>query len=172
MFFPKVRKPEIVFLPQCFQVATMFLRLGKLESIPGNITISIVKCHTLSHLLRRWTTSFQWSHLRSLFRAVAEVTPCETDRVQTRLVGSMAEVSYNDARELINIPSLKERREILCEQFFLRDENLQKLDEFLPNKSSSVYDTRGNCKYNNYYCKTERFRKSFLPQIISKLNCK
>jgi hypothetical protein len=34
------------------------------------------------------------------------------------------------ARELINIPSLKERREILCEQFFLRDENLQKLDEF------------------------------------------
>ena len=53
----------------------------------------------------------------------------------------------------------------------LRDENLQKLDEFLPNKSSSVYDTRGNCKYNNYYCKTERFRKSFLPQIISKLNC-
>ena len=97
----------------------------------------------------------------------------DIERVQRRALRIiLPELSYNDARELINIPSLKERREILCEQFFLRDENLQKLDEFLPNKSSSVYDTRGNCKYNNYYCKTERFRKSFLPQIISKLNCK
>jgi hypothetical protein len=97
----------------------------------------------------------------------------DTERVQRRALRIiLPELSYNDARELINIPSLKERREILCEQLFLRDENLQKLDEFLPNKSSSAYDTRGNCKNNNYYCKTERFRKSFLPQIISKLNCK
>ena len=75
----------------------------------------------------------------------------DIERVQRRALRIiLPELSYNDARELINIPSLKERREILCEQFFLRDENLQKLDEFLPNKSSSVYDTRGNCKYNNY----------------------
>ena len=80
----------------------------------------------------------------------------DIERVQRRALRIiLPELSYNDARGLINIPSLKERREILCEQFFL---------------NRSVYDTRGNCKYNNYYCKTERFRKSFLPQIISKLN--
>jgi hypothetical protein len=62
----------------------------------------------------------------------------DTERVQRRALRIiLPELSYNDAREL-NIPSLKERREILCEQFFLRDENLQKLDEFLPNKSSSA----------------------------------
>ena len=40
-------------------------------------------------------------------------------------------------------------------------ENLQTLNEFLPNKSAATYDLRIKCKYNNYFCKTERFKKSF-----------
>ena len=93
------------------------------------------------------------------------------ERVQKKIRIKLPELSYADAREFINIPLLKERRESLCEQFFLKLENLQTINEFLPNKSAATYDFRIKCKYNNYFCKTERFRKPFLPQIISKLSC-
>ena len=55
---------------------------------------------------------------------------------------------------LINISLLKERRESLCERFFLKHENLQTISEFLPNKSAATYDFRIKCKYSNYFCKT------------------
>ena len=96
----------------------------------------------------------------------------DIERVQKRALRIiLPELCYADAREFINIPPLKERQESLCERFFLKHENLQTINEFLPNKSAATYDFRIKCKYNNYFCKTERFRKSFLPQIISKLNC-
>ena len=96
----------------------------------------------------------------------------DIERVQRRALRIiLPELSYTEARELINIPLLKDRRESLCERFFLKHENLQTLNEFLPNKSAATYDLRIKCKYNIYFCKTERFEKSFLPQIISNLNC-
>ena len=110
--------------------------------------------------------------LRLLKRANAEYLSDDIERVQKRALRIiLPELCYADAREFINIPLLKERRESLCERFFLKHENLQTINELLPNKSAATYDFRTKCKYNNYFCKTERFRKSFLPQIISKLNC-
>ena len=94
------------------------------------------------------------------------------ERVQRRALRIiLPELSNTEARELINIPLLKARRESLCKRFFLKHENLQTLNKSLPNKSAATYDLRIKCKYNNYFCKTELFKKSFLPQIISKLNC-
>ena len=102
---------------------------------------------------------------------IPEYLSDDIERVQKRVLRIiLPKLCYADAREFINIPLLKERRETLCERFFLTHENLQTINE-LPNKSAATYDFRTKCKYNNYFCKTERFRKSFLPQIISKLNC-
>ena len=81
-------------------------------------------------------------------------------------------MSYREARDFTGIPLLKERRETLCEQFFKKNENNDKLSELLHHKATTDYDVRPRCKYNNYLCRTERFRKSFFPQIISKENSK
>ena len=102
---------------------------------------------------------------------IPEYLSDDIERVQKKIRIKLPELCYADAREFINIPLLKERRESLCERFLLKHENLQTINEFLPNKSAATYDFRIKCKYNNYFCKTERFRKPFLPQIISKLSC-
>ena len=103
---------------------------------------------------------------------IPEYLSDDIERVQKRALRIiLPELCYTDAREFINISLLKEQRESLCERFFLTHENLQTINEFLPNKSTAAYDFSIKSKYNNYFCKTERFRKSFLPQIISELNC-
>jgi hypothetical protein len=79
---------------------------------------------------------------------------------------------HYEARNFTGIPLLKARRETLCEQFFKKNENDDKLSELLHHKAIADYDMRPRCKYNNYLCRTERFRKSFFPQIISKENSK
>ena len=81
-------------------------------------------------------------------------------------------MSYREARDFTGILLLKERRETLCEQFFKKNENNDKLSELLHHKATTDYDMRPRCQYNNYLCRTERFRKSFFPQIISKENSK
>ena len=81
-------------------------------------------------------------------------------------------ISNREARDFTGIPLLKERRESLCEQFFKKNENNDKLSELLHHKATTDYDMRPRCKYSNYLCRTERFRKSFFPQIISKENSK
>ena len=81
-------------------------------------------------------------------------------------------MSYREARDFTGIPLLKERRGSLCEQFFKKNENNDKLSELLHYKAITDYDMRPRCKYSNYLCRTERFRKSFFPQIISKENSK
>ena len=81
-------------------------------------------------------------------------------------------MSYREARDFTGIPLLKERRETLCEQFFKKNENNDKLSELLHHKATTDYDMQPRCKYNNYLCRTERFRKSFFPQIVSKENSK
>ena len=81
-------------------------------------------------------------------------------------------MSYREARDFTGIPLLKERRESLCEQFFKMNENNYQLSELLHHKAATDYDMRPRCKYRNYLCRTERFIKSFFPQIISKENSK
>ena len=97
----------------------------------------------------------------------------DIEQVQRRTLRILFPVmSYREARHFTGISLLKERRETLCEQFFKRNENNDKLSELLHHKATTDYDMRPRCKYSNYLCRTERFRKSFFPQIISKENSK
>ena len=66
----------------------------------------------------------------------------------------------------MDIPLLKVRREKLCEQFFYRNMNNDKLCEFLISKTSFNYSMRPRCKYSSYLYETERFRKSFYHKLF------
>ena len=59
-------------------------------------------------------------------------------------------MSYREVRDFTGIPLLKERRESLCEQFFKKNENNDKLSELLHHKATTDYDMRPRCKYSNY----------------------
>ena len=97
----------------------------------------------------------------------------DIEKIQRRALRiSLPLMSYREARNFTGIPLLKARRETLCEQFFKKNENNDKLSKLLHHKATADYDMRPRCKYNNYLCRTERFRKSFFPQIISKENSK
>ena len=72
---------------------------------------------------------------------IPEYLSDDIERVQKRALRIiLPELCYADATKFINIPLLKERRESLCERFFLKHENLQTINEFLPNKSAATYD--------------------------------
>ena len=93
----------------------------------------------------------------------------DIEKIQRRALRiSLPLMSYREARNFTGISLLKARRETLCEQFFKKNENNDKLSKLLHHKATADYDMRPRCKYNNYLCRTERFRKSFFPQIISK----
>ena len=54
-------------------------------------------------------------------------------------------------------------------QFFKKNENNDKLSELLPLKATTDYDMLPRSKYNNYLCRTERFRNcSFLKSFPKK----
>ena len=73
---------------------------------------------------------------------------------------------YDEAQITINITSLRDRREKLCEHFFEKNIDNENLKDLLPQTILSGYDLRPICKYHNYVCRTERFKNSFLPQTI------
>ena len=80
----------------------------------------------------------------------------EIEKIQRRALKIMLpSLSYREARELE-----------------IKNGNKNNIREHLIPKTSSDYDLRSTCKYMNFLCKTDRFRNSFLPQIISKENCK
>ena len=74
---------------------------------------------------------------------------------------------YGEALITTNIMSLRDRREKLCEQFFEMNITNEKL---LPQTISHSYELKSVSKYPNYICRTERFKNSFLPQSILKIN--
>jgi hypothetical protein len=44
------------------------------------------------------------------------------------------------------------------------------MTDLFPDPYTSNYDLRLPRKFNNYVCKTDRFKQSFLPQMIFKKN--
>ena len=79
---------------------------------------------------------------------------------------------YDEALLTTNISSLRDRRKKLCEHFFEKNIDNENLEDLLPQTILSGYDLRPICKYHNYVCRTERFKNSFLPQSILKINSK
>ena len=77
---------------------------------------------------------------------------------------------YDDALSKTNIMSLRNRREKLCEQFFETNISNEKFKDLLPQTTLHEYELKSVPKYHNYLCRTERFKNSFLPQSIIKIN--
>ncbi len=73
---------------------------------------------------------------------------------------------YEEALITTDIRPLRGRREKLCEHFFEKNIDSEKLKDLLPEPVLSGYDLRPMCGYHNYVCRTERFKNSFLPQTI------
>ena len=99
---------------------------------------------------------------------------CEDiEKIQKRALRIiLASQKYDEALITTNITSLRDRREKLCEHFFEKNINNENLKDLLPETILSGYDLRPICKYHNYVCRTERFKNSFLPQSILKINSK
>ena len=99
---------------------------------------------------------------------------CEDiEKIQKRAFGIILPWQNSDeALITTNITSLRDRREKLCEHFFEKNINNENLKDLLPQTILSGYDLRPICKYHNYVCRTERFKNSFLPQSILKINSK
>ena len=86
----------------------------------------------------------------------------DIEKIQRRALRiSLPLMSYREARNFTGIPLLKARRETLCEQFFKKNENNDKLSELLHHKATADYDMRPRFKYNNYLCRTERLKADF-----------
>ena len=98
---------------------------------------------------------------------IPEYLSDDIERVQKRALRIiLPELCYADATKFINIPLLKERRESLCERFFLKHENLKQLMNSYPINPPLHMIFWIKCRYNNYFCKTERFRKSFYRKLF------
>ncbi len=73
---------------------------------------------------------------------------------------------YDEALITTDIMPLRDRREKLCEHFFEKNIDNEKLKDLLPEPVLSGYDLRSVCRYHNYVSRTECFKNSFLPQTI------
>ena len=78
--------------------------------------------------------------------------------------------TYREACSITGIPLLKDPRRLLCERFFVKNAHGDKLGDLLPPKLEHNYNTRYGSDCNNYSCKTDRFMKSFFPQMVSHMN--
>ena len=56
------------------------------------------------------------------------------------------------------------------DQFFRQNLNYDKITVLFPVSFTSSYDLRLPRKFDNYICKAERFKHSFLPQMLFEEN--
>ena len=76
-------------------------------------------------------------------------------------------LSYSEAMDKCELPTLDTRREELTKSFFKQMSNKDhKLNFMLPEQRSSQYHLRNKAKLPYPKCKTKRFKNSFLPCSI------
>lgn len=89
----------------------------------------------------------------------------EMERLQKRALRMIQpDLSYAEALVALDVASLYERREILCDAQFdqiVRDEN-HKLHDLLPPRNESTYRTRSQRYFKLPICKTNRFKNTFI----------
>lgn len=89
----------------------------------------------------------------------------EMERLQKRALRMIQpDLSYAEALVALDVASLYERREILCDVLFdqiVRDEN-HKLHDLLPPSNESTYCTRNQRYFKLPICKTNRFKNTFI----------
>ena len=96
------------------------------------------------------------------------------ERVQIRCLPIIyPQVTYEEALEKANLPTLKHRREKLVVQLFnnIMTDDQHQLHSLLPNKKESRYNLRRNTGFVLPKCRTDRYKNTFIPANIFKL-CK
>ena len=74
---------------------------------------------------------------------------------------------YTNALDICSLETLKDRREVLCKNFFKKIENpCDKIHKILPPLRQNNYNVRNPKKYCDIKIRTERYKKSFIPHSI------
>jgi len=78
-------------------------------------------------------------------------------------------ISYDESRTLLKLPTLEERREVLCKTFFKKIQSTNdKLHYLLPEKNTIAqqYNLRKTLTYNRSHVNTDRFENTFIRYSI------
>ena len=127
--------------------------------MPGTVYITVIR-PILEYACQVWHYNIQ------------NVLSEDIERIQKRALKIIVPISsYGESLKITGIATLYERRARLCHQFFQQNKNNASITELFPDPYTSNYDLRLRRKYNNYVCKTDRFKHS-LPQMIFKVNNK
>ena len=71
---------------------------------------------------------------------------------------------YNEALELASLPTLQQRRETLCKEYFGKlKTDTHKLNKLLPEKREVSYPLRTTTEFPLPKVRTNRFKNSFIP---------
>ena len=77
------------------------------------------------------------------------------------------QMSYKDSIKQLNLPTLYDRRELLCETFF-KNKNAtrpnSKLSNLLPVPAPKNYNLRKQRRLPFFKCRTNTFKNSFIPR--------
>ena len=143
-----------------------FLKVLKSYGAPKNDLKTFYRCvirSTLEYGAQVWNgnlTQAQWSDI---------------ERVQKRALRIIVpEHEHNLALQECGLKTLQQRRDDLCVRLIEQmSEPLHKLHSLLPRKCSEVKEreTRTNPgKFYNFFCRTDRFKRSPLVYAIEKCN--
>lgn len=102
--------------------------------------------------------------------AFCQTTIDQLEHIQSRALKTMMpETDPEIALQILNLQSLYDRRVELCKRFFKQMSNPKhKLNKLLPEKHNHTYDTRNNESYKLPKCRTEKFKRSFIPYCLFK----
>ena len=92
----------------------------------------------------------------------------EVERIQKRALRLTCPhpISYNQALEQTQLPTLAQRRNNLCQRLFKNiTQPERKLHPILPPKRNN--NLRNSNNFGLFRCRTGRFKNSFIPQCIS-----
>ena len=81
-------------------------------------------------------------------------------------------VNYQDACLMLDLPTLETRRQRLCLEFAQKLTNHSVCHSWLPPRKSNPRSLRHSLAYEQFTCKTQRYRNSPLPYFIDLLNGK
>ena len=87
------------------------------------------------------------------------------------IIGFNSYTTYENALELLKIPTLKSRREKLSLDFAISLEHQEFCQSWLPGLKTNKFNLRNVNKYQDFKCRTKRFQNSALPYLTRLLNC-
>ena len=79
-------------------------------------------------------------------------------------------INYEDALEKCQLEKLQKRREKLCTKFAESLINNPQFQDWIPKRKLFQMSLRNQHKYNQFKCKTSRFKQSAIPYFIDLLN--